>query len=62
MKGRGPKVREDELDSPMGHLRKRVSPTWAGVPQLSFMAQATVTSYIMSILNRVDINFNQAIS
>ena len=40
LKGRGPKVREDELDSPMRHLRKRAPPTWAGVPQFSFMAQA----------------------
>lgn len=34
------KVREDDLDSTMGHLRKEEPPSWAGVPQLSIMAQA----------------------
>lgn len=54
--------REDELDRPMGHLKKRGPPLWAGMPQLSFMAQDTIiTLQIMGILNQVDTNFNWAI-
>lgn len=40
-----PKVREDELDIPMGHLKKKGPPSWLGVPQLSFMAQ-TIGCYV----------------